>query len=101
MEQNKDIAPASPAALTVPEFQELALFIASLRGAVNRGEQMTVVDNAAELLRRVSDLLAAQPAEPAATFQARVQPWMLECFGAEIAADQQRRRDHQRIARRR
>ena len=28
----------------------------------------------------------AQPA-PAATFQQRVQPWLLECFGAEIAAD--------------
>lgn len=33
-------------------------------------------------------LLATQPAEP---FQARVQPWMLECFGVEIAADQQER----------
>ncbi|WP_202966745.1 hypothetical protein [Cupriavidus sp. IDO] len=31
---------------------------------------------------------APAPAEP---FQARVQPWMLECFGAEIAADQQER----------
>ncbi|WP_258400944.1 hypothetical protein [Cupriavidus phytorum] len=33
-------------------------------------------------------LLAAQPAEP---FQARVQPWMLACFGAEIAGDKQER----------
>jgi hypothetical protein len=28
-----------------------------------------------------------QPAPAGATFQQRVQPWLLECFGAEIAAD--------------
>lgn len=33
----------------------------------------------------------APSASPADSFQARVQPWMLECFGAEIAADQQER----------
>lgn len=33
----------------------------------------------------------APSASPAGTFQDRVQPWMLECFGAEIAADQQER----------
>lgn len=33
-------------------------------------------------------LLASKPAVP---FQERVQPWMLECFGAEIAADRIKR----------
>lgn len=36
----------------------------------------------------------AQPAgaaTPAAPFQSRVQPWLLECFGAEIAADRTER----------
>jgi len=35
----------------------------------------------------VRDVLAEQSAVSRAPFQARVQPWMLECFGAEIAAD--------------
>ena len=34
----------------------------------------------------ITALRTQQPA-PAATFQQRVQPWLLECFGAEIAAD--------------
>lgn len=36
------------------------------------------------LLTFARALLASKPAVP---FQTRVQPWMLECFGAEIAAD--------------
>ncbi len=39
-------------------------------------------------LGRFSDALRLQ--KPS-RFQARVEPWMLECFGAEIAADQQER----------
>src|SRR5690606_1240331 len=39
----------------------------------------------AELQRRVAEL------ERAGTFQARVQPWMLECFGAQIAGDRMER----------
>jgi hypothetical protein len=34
-------------------------------------------------------MIAAAPA--AKTFQQRVQPWMLECFGAEISADREER----------
>ena len=33
----------------------------------------------------------AAPTPASAPFQARVQPWMLECFGAEIAADAEER----------
>lgn len=38
-----------------------------------------------KLERRIAEL------EKAETFQARVRPWMLECFGAEIAADREER----------
>ncbi|WP_063750543.1 hypothetical protein [Paraburkholderia bannensis] len=42
------------------------------------------------------DLIAARPApslttDAGAPFQARVQPWMMECFGAEISADRAER----------
>lgn len=36
---------------------------------------------------------AAMAATQAETFQSRVQPWMMECFGAEIAADLLERND--------
>ena len=45
---------------------------------------------AAELLRLHAEneaLRTQQPAPAGATFQQRVQPWLLECFGAAIAAD--------------
>ncbi|WP_454710994.1 hypothetical protein [Cupriavidus nantongensis] len=42
-------------------------------------------------LLRAIDTAPAPSASPAASFQERVQPWMMECFGAEIAADQQER----------
>ena len=38
----------------------------------------------------VPDLRAALAAQPA-SFQGRVQPWMMECFGAHISADKQER----------
>ncbi|ULR87443.1 hypothetical protein [Comamonas sp. B21-038] len=42
-------------------------------------------DHGGALIARLNQLLAAPQAQPA--FQQRVQPWMMECFGAEIAAD--------------
>lgn len=48
-------------------------------------------DRAAQAMLR--EILAApQPSPtPKASFQQRVQPWLLECFGAEIAADRMER----------
>lgn len=46
-----------------------------------------VYDAANELLRRARLRASNGQAPAGATFQQRVQPWMLECFGAEIAAD--------------
>ncbi|MDN7549118.1 hypothetical protein [Burkholderia cenocepacia] len=52
----------------------------------------TTIDHAAEIRK-----LAARASSPnaagaeGATFQVRVQPWMLACFGAEIAADRAER----------
>ncbi|WP_255503068.1 hypothetical protein [Cupriavidus sp. UME77] len=40
---------------------------------------------------RLDDITDAALAAMPAPFQARVQPWMLECFGVEIAADAQER----------
>jgi hypothetical protein len=42
-----------------------------------------------ELLRHAR--VASEGTHGTATFQARVQPWMLECFGAEISADRMER----------
>lgn len=44
----------------------------------------------AEYIARLQAAIASRTdmkAEPVATFQQRVQPWMMECFGAEISAD--------------
>lgn len=47
------------------------------------------------LMQQAADALAAAPRQPAPSaalaFQQRVQPWLLECFGAEIAADRMER----------
>ena len=46
----------------------------------------------ARFVRNVADAAAPQPSPtPQAPFQQRVQPWLLECFGAEIAADRMER----------
>ncbi len=48
---------------------------------------------------RLNDIPDAALAAMPAPFQARVQPWMMACFGAEIAADAQER-NHRFLERR-
>lgn len=54
-----------------------------------------VYDNCVERARQIiTAYLSSSPeAEPVATLQARVQPWMLACFGPEISADRLERSD--------
>lgn len=98
---------ASPAveAATVPEGWALVPvhqdIDAAIRGLYRRfkdwskrgfgPEDVTWCEVKSDLLAMFA-MLTAIPASPAddsqvAPFQSRVQPWMLECFGAEIAAD--------------
>ena len=67
---------------TVTDSMALAFHHQTSDGAIGRDE----VDEIKEGLRAA--MLASSDV---ASFQARVKPWMLECFGAEIAADQQER----------
>lgn len=47
-----------------------------------------------EIISTADEILALlQPEALRADFQSRVQPWMMECFGAEIAADKLERCD--------
>lgn len=58
--------------------------------------RLTFVRQAEEYLAVVEKAglaLAAQPSAGARSFQARVLPWLMECFGADIAADLEERCD--------
>ncbi|WP_454731875.1 MULTISPECIES: hypothetical protein [Cupriavidus] len=57
--------------------------------AGGRFDDGTAMDRAEECRAELRALLAAE--QPGTTFQSRVEPWMLACFGAEIAADTEER----------
>lgn len=86
----------------VREALESALTVLELIAANRKGELMSNVETRHGSFVNVIDtilacraaLAATRPAEPAEPdLQARVQPWMLACFGAEIASDK-RERNH-------
>ncbi|MGT2505726.1 hypothetical protein [Cupriavidus basilensis] len=68
--------------------------VADVRRHIETGELQTG-DGQTYLAAPSSQQVASQSREPV-SFQQRVQPWMLECFGAEIAADA-RERNHRFI----
>jgi hypothetical protein len=83
--------PAAPAAdfVMVPREANDAMLMLLSNGEFGSGALHQ--DYKFLMQKRWAELLAATPTPPAAsegaTFQARVHPWMLECFGEAIAAD--------------
>jgi hypothetical protein len=60
--------------------------IARAQRATENGEERVPCFFSIDWIGRCIAALSAPPA-PAPSFQARVQPWMMECFGEEISAD--------------
>lgn len=79
--------------------QQLRLMEESARGEIWRwqadgvdnlatmGNRMGVLIYASDLRDLIASASTTAQGAPTATFQQRVHPWLLECFGAEIAAD--------------
>ncbi len=89
----------SEAALATPQLEPVVTLICGEVEITSNGAEQ-YDDNLEWHLPAVQKLSAANPGAridlyagtvPATPFQDRVQPWMLECFGAEIAADRKER----------
>lgn len=74
----------------VPEgfYEQLETLVISAFHGSDGDDQPMTTDACKEAIKKLMALLTATPSpEQGHSFQQRVQPWMMECFGPEISAD--------------